>query len=160
MSQPVKIQINSLEALERLIGGDSALEIEVRNSIVQNFTTKHLKAIAGLPLVQHHLDYVTKATKEAVQAEVRAHVGTIKTDWQGRVESVKLNDAVRDEISLLVKNQVEKLVGEAAQATLKELTAGLQKRIDGHVKSRLDYDIAAEVKKQVSEAFQRAMLKS
>ena len=38
-----KIQINSLEALERLIGGDTELEIEVRNSIVQEFAKKYLK---------------------------------------------------------------------------------------------------------------------
>jgi hypothetical protein len=36
----VKIQINSLEALERLIGNDNNLEIDIRNSIVQNFTKK------------------------------------------------------------------------------------------------------------------------
>lgn len=38
----MKIQINSLEALERLIGGDTELEIDIRNSIVHKFTQKHL----------------------------------------------------------------------------------------------------------------------
>ena len=41
----VTIQINSLEALERLIGNDAELEINIRNAIVQKFTKKHLKAI-------------------------------------------------------------------------------------------------------------------
>lgn len=47
----MKIQINSLEALERLIGGDTEVEIDIRNSVVQEFTKKHLKAIATNDLV-------------------------------------------------------------------------------------------------------------
>ena len=42
----MKIQINSLEAVERLIGGDTEVEIEVRNSVVQEFAKKHLKAVS------------------------------------------------------------------------------------------------------------------
>ena len=40
-NQKIVLQINSLKALERLIGGDSELEIGVRNSIVQEFSKKH-----------------------------------------------------------------------------------------------------------------------
>ncbi len=47
MTNKLTIQINSLEALERLIGGDSQVEIDVRNNIVQAFAEKHLKALAG-----------------------------------------------------------------------------------------------------------------
>lgn len=52
----LKLQINSLEALERLIGNDTEVEIDIRNSIVHNFTMKHLKAIANQ-------EFVIKATK-------------------------------------------------------------------------------------------------
>ena len=41
--EPVKIQINSLEALERLIGGDPSLEFDIRNNVAQKFAAKHLK---------------------------------------------------------------------------------------------------------------------
>lgn len=47
-----KIQINSLEALERLIGGDSELEFEIRNNVAQDFAKKHLKAVALNEVVQ------------------------------------------------------------------------------------------------------------
>ena len=57
-----KIQINSLAALERLIGNDNEIEIEIRNSIVQEFAKKHLKSIA------HELDsgLLNKELKDAV----------------------------------------------------------------------------------------------
>ncbi|AFF28277.1 gp279 [Sphingomonas phage PAU] len=42
----IKIQINSVEALERLIGGDTQIEIDIRNNIVQEFAKRHLKDIA------------------------------------------------------------------------------------------------------------------
>ena len=43
----IKIQINSLEALERLIGGDNELEISIRDNIVQEFTNKYLKGLVN-----------------------------------------------------------------------------------------------------------------
>lgn len=41
----MKIQINSLKALERLIGNDNELEMEIRNSVAQNFAKIYLKGI-------------------------------------------------------------------------------------------------------------------
>ena len=41
----MKIQINNLEALERLLGNDSEFEMEVRNSVAQNFAKKYLKSL-------------------------------------------------------------------------------------------------------------------
>jgi hypothetical protein len=44
MSDKVVIQLN-LPALERLLGGDSAMEIELRHQVAEEFAKKHLKAI-------------------------------------------------------------------------------------------------------------------
>lgn len=60
-----KIQINSLEALERLIGNDNELEIEIRNSIVQNFTKKYLKDLAKAELMTS----IAKAVQNEVMSE-------------------------------------------------------------------------------------------
>lgn len=45
MKNNITIQLNSLEALERLIGSDDQLEIAVRNSVISTFTSKHLKGL-------------------------------------------------------------------------------------------------------------------
>lgn len=39
----IKIQINSLDALERLIGGDTELEIELRRAVAVELGKRHLK---------------------------------------------------------------------------------------------------------------------
>ena len=66
----VKIQINSLEALERLIGGDTQLEIDLRNSIVQEFSKKYLKAVAA-----ELAETLVEPYKKQVQDELRYMLG-------------------------------------------------------------------------------------
>ena len=64
----VTIQINSVEALERLIGNDTELEIQLRNSVVQEFTNRHLKKLATLDLMNN--------ASQAVQQELKDHFFT------------------------------------------------------------------------------------
>jgi|SRR5580698_266804 hypothetical protein len=47
----MKLQINNLEALERLIGGDTILEMDIRQNIVEEFTRKHLKSLVNSDLM-------------------------------------------------------------------------------------------------------------
>ena len=56
----MKIQINSLEALERLIGNDKEMEISVKQSILNEFAKKHLKSIANSEAMLSIASYVTK----------------------------------------------------------------------------------------------------
>ena len=58
----MKIQMNNLEALERLIGGESEVEMDIRASIVDAFCKKHLKSIANEEFV--------KRMAEAVKTEI------------------------------------------------------------------------------------------
>lgn len=48
----IKIQINSEEALNRLLGDDFKLDIEVRNNIIQRFAERHLKALANSQMIK------------------------------------------------------------------------------------------------------------
>lgn len=45
MADGVKIQINSLAALERLIGGDNEIEFDIRQNIAKAFAKKYIKNI-------------------------------------------------------------------------------------------------------------------
>ena len=49
----IKLQINSKAALERLSGGDTELEMEIRNNSVQEFTSKRLKGLINAELYIH-----------------------------------------------------------------------------------------------------------
>lgn len=101
----IKIQLNSLEALERLIGGDSELEIDIRNSVAQAFAKKHLKRIIS----EEMLDKI----KNDVDRELRDDLfnkdvpgkswlyGTIKNDLKREIKK-----AVESEVKSIIHDEI------------------------------------------------------
>jgi hypothetical protein len=81
----MKLQINSLEALERLIGGDTEVELEIRNNIVQAFAKKHLKAIVNEGSIQHVAHALDKNLSSQAEAIITAKFGTLTGQyWNGK----------------------------------------------------------------------------
>lgn len=94
----IKIQLNSLEALEKLISGDEKLEFEIKNSVIQSFVTKHLKGIANEETVKNaeiairkELDstfftrsYSNYTLKQEYASEIRKNV-----DWKIREVAIE-----------------------------------------------------------------------
>ena len=108
----IKIQINSLEALERLIGGDTEIELEMRNSIVMEFTQKHLKAIANEGFV--------KEVGLALEKEMKNQFLVYVKDSSSYNTSIPmLNDAVKAELRKGTTNYLKDLIKEIAHEELK-----------------------------------------
>jgi len=145
-----KIQINSLEALERLIGGDTDLELELRNNIVQEFTKKYLKGI-----VEQENGKITTAIND-IRREANAtfrevatrQVATVKTEW-GRttytiqpsvVEDMKtrVRDSVRDIVRELVKEEMEKQKDLLEGYVSKSMTVNIQDTVNKMVRQKLE----------------------
>lgn len=115
----MKIQINSLEALERLIGGDTEVEIDIRNSVVQNFTNKYLKGIAK--------ELIDTSTAKAILTEIKTEL-IHSESWDGKVVlKPKYQDTIRDAVAKNVKEIVQAKVIEYAQ------TEQVTKEIKGYV---------------------------
>ena len=151
-----KIQINNLEALERLIGGDSETEIEIRNAIVQEFAKKHLKGIATEEYVKLSEEAIKQAIKDEYFIETKS-----KSAWSNTVLSFnpKILSKIKEELKLVVKEKVEKIISEiisieAAESTIKNkltraandisdrlsdivLTNKLDKLVEARVKEKL-----------------------
>lgn len=100
----MKIQINSLEALERLIGGDSELEFDIRQSVVEAFTKKHLKNITTVEL----LGKVQQGLANEIKRELLVEVGS------GYNKSFQLSERAKDLLSdkfkLTLSETIEKFV--------------------------------------------------
>lgn len=102
-----KIQINSLEALERLIGNDNELEIQLRNAVVQEFTTKHLKAVANEELLKN----ASKAIIEEIKLEFFEIVN--KGTYNEKVYlKDKFKEEFRDEIKRAYRQSMTEFVYE------------------------------------------------
>ena len=86
-------------ALDRLLGGDTELEVELRQQIVDQFTTKHLKSLLN--------DKVFNQFRKTVSGEVDTAIAdclarTTKRGWRREVSidseiKTKIREAVRAE---------------------------------------------------------------
>jgi hypothetical protein len=134
-----KIQINSLAALERLIGNDNELEMEIRQSVVTDFTKKHLKGFA---------DTVIQNTKGAILTQVNDHIKQqLNLHFPQRFydKSPQLGAKLKEEISLAVESFIQETIRES----IKKALSGEQ--IESFVQSYVDRVVQAKIKGEVNQ---------
>jgi hypothetical protein len=137
-----KIQINSLEALERLIGGDSELEVEMRKSIAYDFTTKHLKALANDPYVMAKMEEARHELRKIVDENVKARIGQLVHMGKWPYSQWIFATDVKEHID----KAIEAAIGEFVQ---KEVSATVERRMKD-----IEYKISAESYRQINEKIQ------
>ena len=145
----VTIQINSQAALERLIGGDSQLAIEARNSIIQNFTQKHLKSLVNLEVVQNEANKLRKDFAVLVNEKIGAEIGVIKTDGYQKV----FQSALRPEIQEFLNKTIESKVYDLIKKSVEEKVASMniEKLVKDMIDASVAYRIRDGVKKRLDE---------
>lgn len=145
----IKIQINSVDALERLIGNDNDVEIELSGSIVQEFTKRHLKS-----LVDEGMLYKASA---AIQGEIEKEFFTsekigynnrlvfkanVLDDFKEKIKSYSatiLRETFDEMLGItLTKELIEERLNIAADDIIGRLSdENLSKRLDRMVDQRL-----------------------
>lgn len=117
----MKIQINSLEALERLIGNDTEVEIEIRNSVVQAFVSKHLKSVASTEMVEN--------AKEAIKKYVReTYFATIRHEYRDKIVfSDEMKKIIEFELSTNIRVQIKTLIDDIVKA--KDIEAQVREKL-------------------------------
>jgi translation elongation factor EF-4 len=151
----VKIQINSLEALERLIGNDTELEIEIRNSVVQNFTKQHLKDLANSEMMKKFSVSIQNEVKSSFFDEIKNGNYSYNTTTIFKKEftemirqqlKIKASEELKDIVSELVGEQkaydkinaqVESTVEWIAnQLTQKKLEERVERMVEARIKEK------------------------
>ena len=128
----VKIQINSLEALERLLGGDTALELELRQSVVEAFAQKHLKALAVTDTFTKSINTMLVGIQAAAQDEIAKKVGS----WHN--SKLELKSEIIGQIKQVVRNEVDSIVRNTIEETTKALLA--EDALANRIAERIQYD--------------------
>jgi len=141
-TKKIKLTLDS-SALDRLLGGDTELELELRQSIACQFAKRHLKPLINCSeIAQIAHDIKGQAVKHATDL-ITDTVATIKTDWGSKVINLKpevintIRSKVREEINTIVSDAV----GDAISEVIKE--------IPQIVTNRVNVNVTAEVKRQV-----------
>ena len=145
----VKLQINSLEALERLIGGDTELEIDIRQSVVQNFTMKHLGKLANEEMI--------KKSSSAIINEIhRTFFDTIKgTGWNSSDRTVfkkEVLDELKQSLDIQARQTLNKVVSEAIDETKaqEKVNLALNRAVDYIVDTLTDANLDARLDRMVN----------
>lgn len=144
------LQINSLEALERLIGGDTEIEMELRQGVAAAFSKKHLAEIAKSPEYTRMANVLLGEQKLLVAEEIQKQ----NTDWEG-YGGVNLTDRTKDTIQKLVAVTVANLIDDAVikavaamniDAKIEErITNGIPALVDNHVKREVEFRVAKKL---------------
>ena len=147
------IQINNLEALERLIGGDSEVEVDIRNSVVQKFAEKHLKPLANAPEIGEVLSAIKGEITKQIKEKCEKDIATFQTSWGGSVHDIKLRPEIKAEIDRQVRSLTDKQVQEAVDEALKFWLneAELKKRIDARFEYYTKEYINNEIKSRIEK---------
>lgn len=121
----MKIQINSLAALERLIGDDREMEITVKSSIINQFATQYIKSIVNSEIV----DTIKKSVIEEV---TKTNYFDLLTKDKSVYFSTRylLSDKAKELVKNQVKGEVDNLISEAIKPIREEIVEEIRSRLD------------------------------
>jgi len=147
MNKGTTIQINSLEALERLIGGETELEISIRNSVVQNFVKKHLKAIADEHIVAHAENEIKKLVNDTIIEKV----GSTYSSGTRLKEDVRkmITDQINHETKTVIRDMVSKTVIECS--TIERINILIEDQAELIINSITGENLAIRLDKMVNQ---------
>lgn len=122
----MKIQINSKEALERLIGDDKEMEIAIKNAVINQFAKQYLKSVAN--------DEIMRELKVAVLAEVEAEVAR-------HVERAPVYGVSQFKARAGLKEAIQNATKEALRDLVKETIENQMPAVEEEVKQALGYKL-------------------
>lgn len=151
----MKFQINCLQALERLIGGDSEVEMEIRKSTAVAFAKKHMLQLSDCPEVYEALNSAKTAVTKDVAERVAREIGQVRQvgSWPDRWEVTlkpevvaKIQEEVTKRFSTVIDNAITKAVETwVGKSTMEE-------RIAKIIEERLGIIVKRAVNKKIDEA--------
>ena len=143
-------QINSLPALERLLGGDSEAEVSLRQSAAAAFAENHLTGI----ITEEMAKSIRKSVAEVVTAAINAKRDELFS--YDNAHRIQISDTLRDKICMAVeecaKNSIDSILSDTTKKAIERLT---YERVDTivcrTVEARYNMDIKELVAKGVQE---------
>lgn len=132
-------------ALERLIGGDTEVEVQLRKGVVEEFARRHLTAVLKDEAFAGYLAKERSVVNEGLNALVKERIGEIKREPYGynSRDVVYLSREAKDALT----TEAEKRVGEFVRKTVEEVWARREPVI-----SREVYKLIAEKTDRLTES--------
>lgn len=127
----VKIQINSLQSLEQLIGRDSELWFELRNAVVQEFCKKHLKGIVTKEVLAENSEMFKNDVVQKLNDLLRSPHNKTTLNLVNELEKKYLD---KSEIEEAIQRTVKRIENEMCDTLIEDR---INKLVDRRLKERL-----------------------
>jgi phage baseplate assembly protein W len=145
----VKLELTR-PALERLIGGDTELEVGLRKQIVHEFTRRHLAELCKEEAMLSAVALVRQTASEIVRQEVDI------TGLLNQYGGSELGQRMRQAIQQAAEKAVDECVAERLKSWERHIeylvTKSLKSQIDAEVKRQIAAAVETLIRERVAEA--------
>lgn len=151
------LQINSKEALERLLGGDEEMVVRLRHAIAVDFAKQHLATALSTEMRQQLSDLTEKAQKivSLYIQEQQKNPRTWSPEW---VLSQNVKGQIKAEVQAMVTAEITKVVEEQRLALRKlideeflKLRNKVPEQVQMHVTGRFHAELREAVDRRLRE---------
>ena len=139
----MKLQINSLAAIERLIGGESEVELDIRNNIVEAFAKKHLKPVLNSPVFQRVVVDIQSQYDQAMISQVGNITNFGRWD-QKVVLKPELLETLRTTARAAANAAIQEQIDNGVKAAVAIFTPA-------YIQNQIEKRVTEVVAKQISE---------
>lgn len=147
MSNGITIQINSVAALERLLGDDAELAIELRRSVAAEFARRHLETLVT-DAIRSEREQSEAKVKKLIEEELFRLKKT--NAWPKEWElTPKVQDVLKQRVTELVADAVSAM-GTSLNKKIEDESAKMAARIPAAVAEKYIKTFDSEVNKAVT----------
>lgn len=139
-------------AVEKLLGGDTELEIELRQSVAAQFAKHHLKPLINSAEVKAIAESIKTQAIGAATKTLTETIANVKTKSWGTTEySLKpeiismIQDEVHDQLKVVIASEIKNAleVYSTIDTIGKAVNARIDEQIKYEIKSQVDAKMAA-----------------
>lgn len=142
----MKIELNT-PALERLIGGDTAVELALRKQIVHTFTGRHLQRIAEERVVQQQVNAIQAYIDEVVKQELGIEAISTSTRWS----------AMTTQLRSLVRTCADEIIQEVVAEALKDFIAKQKRWLEHEIRIAIEKAMAKQIEVEVQQGIRERL---
>lgn len=118
-------------ALERLIGGDSEVEVQLRKGVVEEFAKRHLTAVLKEETFAKFLQDEADIAARGLEALVKQQIGEIKRT--GPEYNSRITLYLNEDVKAALTTEANRRVDECVRRAIDEAWAVREKRIVSEV---------------------------
>jgi hypothetical protein len=152
----VVLQINSIEALERILNGSEGLELQIKENIVQEFTKRYLKGIANEEIVKQASHKIKEEIEETLFGDSNKYsfrLKELKPEYIKLIEET-IEHKIKLELLTMICDRIDintqyQKIDELITERINILTNGITEqdvldRVDEFLRKKLEFSFAVD----------------